>query len=84
MLGSYGRQLAADNRAAADAFAESLREPVQNLLASGCARLQDVADELNRAGFLTREGADWGPTAAQRVLRRLDLRTPAMSVVQAA
>lgn len=80
VLGSYGRQLAALNRAAADEFAESLRGPVQSALENGCVRLQDVADTLNSQGYTTREGSKWGATAAQRVLRRLDLRTPAMTM----
>lgn len=84
MLGSYGRQLAASNRAAADAFAEGLRENVEGLLGSGCVRLQDVAERLNDAGFATREGSKWGPTAVQRVLRRLNLSTPAMAQAKAA
>ena len=84
VLGSYGRQLAADNRAAADKFAAGLREPIVDMLDRGCERLQDIADELNEAGFVTREGAKWGPTAVQRVLRRLDLRTRAMALPKVA
>lgn len=84
VLGSYGRILAANNRTAADRFAEGMRHSVERLLAQGCVRLQDVADGLNGEGILTREGAAWGPAAVQRVMRRLDLRTSAMSVAQAA
>ena len=84
VLGSYGRQLAAINRAAANEFAESVRVPITGLLGSGCVRLQDIADGLNSGGYMTRESAQWGPTAVQRVMRRLDLRTPAMTIPKAA
>lgn len=84
VLGCHGKQLAADNRAAADTFAAQMREPIVRLLGSGCVRLRDVAHGLNEAGYVTREGSKWGPTTVQRVLRRLDLRTPAMIVLEAA
>ena len=84
VLGRHGRQLADDNRAAADGFAESLRGAVEPMLRRGNVRLLDVANRLNEAGYLTREGASWGPTAVHRILRRLGLRTPAMVLAEAA
>lgn len=78
VLGSFGRTLADRNIADATAFAESLRAPIGALLKEGATRLQDIADGLNSVGFVTRQGAKWGPAAVQRTLLRLDLRTPAM------
>lgn len=78
VLGRFGAELAARNRATAEQFAESLRRPIEELLRAGCGTLQDVADGLTKAGYLTREGAKWSPMAVQRVLRRLHLRTGAM------
>lgn len=72
-LGSYGKHLAASNRAAADTFAETLRGPVMELLGKKATRLQDFADGLNAAGLQTREGSKWGPTSVRRVLCRLTL-----------
>ena len=84
VLGSFGRQLADRNIAEAVDFAERLRDPMQNLLDRGCTRLQDIATALNDAGSVTREGCKWGPVAVHRTLRRLDLRTSAMSLTKAA
>lgn len=77
-LGAHGRQLAGQHIADAYSFAESLRPDIEALLAAGCVRLQDVADGLNGANILTREGRKWGPAGVQRVMLRLNLRTPAM------
>ena len=84
VLGRHGKQLAANNCAAANQFADGMREPMTHFLASGCVRLQDIAEGLNQAGYVTREGSKWAPTTVQRVLRRLDLRTPAMNEREAA
>lgn len=84
VLGSFGRTLADRHIANANQFAESMREEIEALLDRGCVRLLDVADGLNDAGFRTREGAKWGPSSAQRVLRRLGLRTPAMTQAKVA
>lgn len=84
ILGRHGRHLADQQIADATVFAEGLRFKIEDLLQSGCARLQDVADGLNRADEMTREGKLWGPAAVQRVLHRLKLRTPAMITEEAA
>ena len=84
ILGSYGKTLAARNAAQAQDFAEAHREQIEGLLANGCARLQDVADGLNAVGTLTREGSKWGAASVQRLIRRLDLRTLAMTNLRAA
>ena len=83
VLGSHGKQLAAVNRAAAQHFANEMREPMTRLLRSECVHLKDIAHRLNQAGYVTREGDKWRPTTVQRVLRRLDLRTPAMVLPEA-
>lgn len=84
VLGRHGRKLADQQMADATSFAEGLRPQVEELLRCGCVRLQDVANGLNRAGIVTREGKIWGPAAVQRVFHRLQLRTPAMVTVRAA
>ena len=66
-LGTYGKVLAARNRADAENFAEPLRAPVTAALAAGAGRLKDVADCLNLAGYTTREGVDWAPSSVQRL-----------------
>jgi DNA invertase Pin-like site-specific DNA recombinase len=80
VLGSFGKELAARNRADAQSFADSLRQPITAMIQAGNDTLQGLAENLDRAGILTREGATWAPTSVLRVLRRLNLRTPAMCV----
>jgi DNA invertase Pin-like site-specific DNA recombinase len=80
VLGSFGKELAARNRADAQSFADSLRQPITAMIQAGNDTLQGLAENLDRAGILTREGATWAPTSVLRVLRRLELRTPAMSM----
>lgn len=82
VLGRHGRKLADQQIAEANSFAEGLRPEVEILLQRGCVRLRDVADGLNRAGIVTREGKTWGPAAVQRIFHRLQLRTPAMAVAK--
>lgn len=81
VLGAHGVHLAAKNRADADAFADGLQEPINALLRKneGAITLKEIALSLDRAGYRTREGSNWAPTSVQRVLRRLNLATPAMS-----
>ena len=74
------RTLAAAHRAAADEFAEMLRGPVQVAFAQGAKTLNDVARYLNGEGIATREGAHWSSQSAQRIVKRLGLRTLAMAV----
>jgi len=78
-LGSFGKELAARNRADAQSFAEALRQPILEHMRAGRDTLQQLAEALDQAGLRTREGGRWAPTSVQRVLRRLDLRTPAMA-----
>jgi DNA invertase Pin-like site-specific DNA recombinase len=81
ILGSNGSVLAAKHKTAAVAHAAALREPITELIFSGRDTLKQIADGLNEAGYLTREGAQWNPSAVHRVVRRLDLRTPAMATI---
>ena len=78
-LGTNGQVLADQHKAEAVKFAQTLREQVLNTLSRGPKTLQCIADQLNGQGKLTREGSSWSPTGVQRLLRRLELRTPAMS-----
>jgi DNA invertase Pin-like site-specific DNA recombinase len=78
MLGANGTILAAKRRAEADEFAEGIRCDVESALADGAATLRDVARHLNGLGKATREGAAWTAQNAQRVMRRLGLKTAAM------
>lgn len=72
-LGKNGRCLAESHKAAAMEFAESLRAPVTDAIDGGATTLQEIADQLNRGGHLTRAGAAWSPGTAQRLVRRLGL-----------
>ncbi|MBA3678212.1 MAG: recombinase family protein [Sphingosinicella sp.] len=76
-LGVNGQRLAEQHKAAAMEFAQTLREPVLDAVREGARTLQNVADQLNRGGQLTREGALWSPMGVRRLMHRLDLRTAA-------
>ena len=71
-LGTNGQRLADGHKAAAMEFANTLRGPVMRALGEGSQTLQNVAERLNRDGFLTREGARWSPAGVHRLLRRLE------------
>lgn len=77
-LGENGNRLAQQHKAAAVEFAQALREPASAALMKTPRTLQNVADQLNRGGLLTRESASWSPAGVARLLVRLGLRTPAM------
>ena len=74
-LGVNGHRLAERHKAAAMDFAQTLREPILRVLEEGPQTLQSIADQLNRKGQPTREGARWSPTGVQRLMRRLELGT---------
>lgn len=78
-LGAYGQRLADHHKAAATEFAQTLLKPILQAMSEGHQTLQGVADQLNGCGHRTREGATWSPPGVQRLMRRLDLRTPHMS-----
>ncbi len=78
-LGVNGRTLAEQNRVAALSFAETLRQPVMKALQEGVPTLAAIGARLNQGDHKTREGRAWGPASVQRLLHRLDLRTPCMA-----
>lgn len=80
-LGVNGQRLADQNKAAATAFAQTLREPVLEALKTSPQTLQNIADQLNRAGHLTRERSRWSPAGVQRLVHRLGLRTRSRACV---
>jgi hypothetical protein len=69
--GSFGVELAARNRHAADVYAEQLRLTLIDLLVSGCTGPTSVARELNERSIPTRSGGRWYPETAYRLMRRL-------------
>lgn len=77
-LGANGERLAERHKAAATGFALTLREPIIRAMNGETNTLQGLADELNRQGHLTRERAMWSAAGVQRLMRRLELRTPLM------
>lgn len=79
VLGKNGRSLANQHKAEALLFALTLKEPITFAIARGCKTLAALATALNHSGYRTREGATWSPAGVQKLLRRLDIRTPAMS-----
>ena len=79
VLGANGKKLAQERRTAAREFAETMRRPVNEAIIAGAVTLKQVAERLNGAGHLTREGASWSPQTAQKVLHRLEIRTQAMA-----
>lgn len=78
-LGLNGRKLASEHVEQAARFAEGLRPAIERILLSGAETLKDIGDGLNAEGFGTRDGSMWSPGAVQKVLKRLGLRTTAMS-----
>lgn len=73
-LGKNGRQLAQEHQSAALQFAETFRTPVSEALGGGASTLQEIANQLNRRGHVTRAGAAWSPGTTQRLMQRLSLR----------
>lgn len=78
-LEANGQRLADQHKAAATDFAQALREPVLQACQTMPFTLQNIANQLNRGGLLTREQCCWSPTGVKRLMRRLDLRTPGMA-----
>ena len=74
-LGIKGNALAAQNRSAAQRFAESLRPLVVCARESGAQTLADVSATLNMRGSRTREGALWRPSTTAPLLARLEQTT---------
>jgi DNA invertase Pin-like site-specific DNA recombinase len=59
----------------AEAFAEDLRDVIEQAKSEGKRTLKDLADHLTSLSCPTPRGCAWTPTAVSRLLHRLDLRT---------
>ena len=71
--GTHSSALAERNREQAEAFAESLRPVVVELICGKVRGPTSLARELNRLGVPTARGGSWHPTSARRLLDRLEL-----------
>ena len=71
-LGVNGHRLAAIQRGEALAFATTCAPAVAEVRALGATTLQEIADGLNARGSRTRQGCEWSPGTANRLLRRLN------------
>ena len=70
-LGTNGAALAAQHRAGATAYAETLREAVARASDAGARTTGAIAEYLNATGVASRQGGLWHPASVARVLRRL-------------
>ena len=75
VLGANGANLAAAHKAEAQLFAEGLRVACEAAVTQTAWTFASVAEHLNRAGLVTRQGARWCPTTAQRIMMRLGATT---------
>lgn len=71
-LGINGYALAAQNKADAQVFAETLRPALVSARESGARTLADVSAVLNMSGHRTRQGALWRPSTTARLIARLE------------
>lgn len=74
ILGKNGQALADRNRKAALDFAERLRPNFETMFTVPNRTFASVAEELNRLGIPTREGARWNPVQVSRVAGYLQLK----------
>jgi DNA invertase Pin-like site-specific DNA recombinase len=72
-LGLNGHRLAQANKAAAMAFAETMRGPALDVIDQGAKTLNEIALQLNARGERTRLGSVWTASGVQRLLYRLEL-----------
>jgi DNA invertase Pin-like site-specific DNA recombinase len=71
-LGTTGKQRAVENRAAAKAFARSLRPILRELRGQGVTSVRGIAAALTARGISTATGGKtWHPTQVARALARL-------------
>jgi DNA invertase Pin-like site-specific DNA recombinase len=70
-LGVNGVVLAAQNRAEAIAYAETLRDAVTSAFRSGAHTTREIADYMNAAGIPSRQGGQWHPANTARLIHRL-------------
>lgn len=73
-LGKHGKVLARQNKDAANAWSETIRAPLEGILAESPQTLQLIADRLNLQGLRTRECGIWYPQTVARTLQRLGLQ----------
>ena len=71
-LGTYARELARQNKAAAAEHARKLAPIVAEIRAGGAQTIRAVAGELNRRGVPSARGARWHVPAVFRLLRLID------------
>ena len=74
-LGTYGRELALMNKAAAAIRASHLAPIIADIRAKGTMTVRAVADELNRRGIPSARGARWHIPAVFRLLHLVDGKT---------
>jgi DNA invertase Pin-like site-specific DNA recombinase len=73
-LGANGKRLAQMHKNDAMRFAEAHRAAVAEAIFNGAVTLAQVASEMNRGGYITREGKTWSASTVHRILRRLQIR----------
>lgn len=71
-LGKYGATLARQNRAEADALAETLKPVVAEIRAAGKISVRAIMRELNERGINTARGGKWQPQTTNVLLQRID------------
>ena len=69
---ALGRQRSAESRAKAAREATSDLLPIMQELRNAGKTLQEIADELNAQGHVTRRGKAWNPVQVGRVLERAE------------
>ena len=70
-LGVNGTVLAAQHKAEAIAYAETLRDAVNAAIQTGARTTREIAEHLNAAGVPSRQGGRWYPASVARVVKRL-------------
>lgn len=75
-LGKNGASLARRHQAEATKYAIQIRKPVAAAIEAGARTTRQIADWLNKAGIVSRQGGRWHPANVARVLHRLDLPKP--------
>lgn len=71
-LGSYGPQLAAQNRRRATEFAIGIKDHIQQLRSEGFTSVRDLVSELNRRNIAAPRGGKWHVPTVYRLLGRIE------------
>lgn len=74
-LGANGVVLAAEQKERALAFAETMRDHLEDARLSGATTHLEIANWLNSRGYEGREGGRWHATSVARVIGRLRVST---------